>query len=271
MLSSLIRGQNRTMILCTRKLHSKTCAISTRRKGRLARLRSSGPVTWPKNYEPSLKWAWIDTCCIDKSSSSELTETINSMFLWYRQAKVCFVYLGDLPQSPTADPEARSSRDHVKDFFPRCRWFTRGWTLQELIAPNEMEFYDLVWMRRGTKSTLKRIISSTTGVDISVLDDSENFSTIPVGRRMSWISKRNTKRVEDIAYCLFGIFDVNMPLIYGEMEKAIVRLQTVIGSTGQRLVAVRVVHRQQQRSTRSKRPNVPWNVFPVTPLFQMLP
>lgn len=91
-----------------------------------------------------IPYAWVDTCCIDKRSSAELTEAINSMFRWYKQAVICFAFLSDLPARQNA----------MEVCFPGCRWFTRGWTLQELIASKEIEFYDQEWNLTGTKVTL---------------------------------------------------------------------------------------------------------------------
>lgn len=166
-----------------------------------------------------LSYAWIDTCCIDKSSSAELTEAINSMFNWYKKSAICFAFLSDLS----------ASEDEVqKNEFWRCRWFTRGWTLQELIAPEKVEFYDQRWQWSGTKKSLQRKLSAITGIDLEILEDSNLLSTIPVARRMSWASRRKTSRVEDRAYSLLGLFDVNVPLIYGEGPKAFIRLQEEI-------------------------------------------
>lgn len=169
-----------------------------------------------------IEYAWIDTCCIDKSSSSSLSEAINSMFSWYAQSEVCFVILEDL--KPSA-----STPEH-------CRWFTRGWTLQELIAPTQVRFYDRSWTFRGTRKDLSHILSLLTGIEPRVLrydstrDIRSILSSIPVARRMSWAAKRETSRPEDIAYCLLGIFGVNMPMIYGEGENAFVRLQMQIAN-----------------------------------------
>ncbi|KAF8853104.1 HET-domain-containing protein [Acephala macrosclerotiorum] len=171
--------------------------------------------------ERGIKYAWIDTCCIDKLSSAELTEAINSMFKWYKDSTVCFAFLSDLHPSNSTSKAKKVPTDELG----RCRWFTRGWTLQELIAPDVVEFYDQSWILRGDKSSSRSQLFEITGIDIKVLTDSDKLSTIPVARRMSWASMRQTTRVEDLAYCLFGIFDVNLPLIYGEGLKAFIRLQ----------------------------------------------
>ncbi|EEU35443.1 uncharacterized protein NECHADRAFT_16940, partial [Fusarium vanettenii 77-13-4] len=166
-----------------------------------------------------LRYAWVDTCCIDKSSSAELSEAMNSMIQWYRQAAVCYAFLSDLPVSG----EIRGS-----DSFGKCRWFTRGWTLQELIAPADVRFFDQAWSPRGTKKTLCSEVSKITGISETVLGNQVPLSTIPLARRMSWAAGRQTTRAEDLAYCLLGIFDVNISMIYGEGSKAFVRLQEEI-------------------------------------------
>ncbi|KAI0910753.1 heterokaryon incompatibility protein-domain-containing protein [Ustulina deusta] len=168
-----------------------------------------------------LRYAWVDTCCIDKSSSAELSEAINSMFRWYQESDVCVVFLSDL--NPSQEPDVDFPRQ-----FPKSRWLTRGFTLQELIAPPIVSFYDRSWNYRGTKLGWRSLISETTKIDPSVLEDPQGLFLVPVGRRMSWAAKRNTTRVEDLAYCLLGIFDVNMPLLYGEGPKAFTRLQEEI-------------------------------------------
>jgi heterokaryon incompatibility protein (HET) len=167
--------------------------------------------------ENGLKYAWVDTCCIDKSSSAELTESINSMFQWYKNAVVCFVILEDL------QPEAA-----MEDRLPGCRWFTRGWTLQELLAPKRVELYDMAWNHRGSKLDFIQIISTATRIPPPVLLGEKSLTSCSIAGRMSWAAGRETSRVEDVAYCLLGIFDVNMPLIYGEGRKAFRRLQEEI-------------------------------------------
>lgn len=163
----------------------------------------------------NVSYAWIDTCCIDKSSSADLTESINSMFRWYKDAVVCYVFLEDLPPGQTRD-------------MARCRWFTRGWTLQELLAPKNVQFFDMGWNYRGSKLDLIDLISNATNIHREVLEGTKNLSDCSVATRMSWASHRQTARIEDIGYCLLGIFDVNMPLLYGEGVKAFRRLQEEI-------------------------------------------
>ncbi|KAI0538249.1 heterokaryon incompatibility protein-domain-containing protein [Xylaria digitata] len=170
-----------------------------------------------------LKWCWVDTCCIDKSSSAELSEAINSMFRWYKESAICFAYLSDLLPDPLDGSIVNFDQD-----FAQCAWFRRGWTLQELIAPKTLEFFDRGWNMRGTKAALTNTLHNITGVSTRVLENSDRLRETPVGTRMSWAADRQTKRVEDIAYCLLGIFDIYMPLIYGEGKRAFSRLQQEI-------------------------------------------
>lgn len=160
--------------------------------------------------EHDLKYAWIDTCCIDKTSSAELTEAINSMFHYYGQSTVCIAHLADL--------EAGTNN------ISSCRWFTRGWTLQELLTPTIVEFYNQEWEYIGSKTDHMEAIAKATNIGYGVLKDPSRIREYPLATRLSWSSRRQTTRPEDIAYCLLGIFDVNMPLIYGEGEKAFERL-----------------------------------------------
>jgi hypothetical protein len=165
------------------------------------------------------KWVWIDACCIDKTSSAELSEAINSMFFWYRDAVVCYVYLVDFIAS--SDPEFAVSGG-------RSRWFTRGWTLQELLAPENVVFYDHNWKDCGTKQSLAGIIANITKIDQRLLSGEARMNEYSVAQKMSWASLRETTRVEDMAYSLLGIFEINMPLLYGEGLKSFTRLQEEI-------------------------------------------
>ncbi|KAH8123378.1 hypothetical protein FP744_10005958 [Trichoderma asperellum] len=159
------------------------------------------------------EYVWIDTCCIDKTSSAELSEAINSMFLWYHQAERCYAYLADVPSKST---------------FKESEWFTRGWTLQELLAPSDICFVDENWHDIGTKVSQQQSISDCTGIPVSILCGDDDLDTASIAQRMSWASKRKTQRLEDRAYCLLGIFGIHMPLIYGEGEQAFLRLQEEI-------------------------------------------
>ncbi|KAI6002240.1 heterokaryon incompatibility protein-domain-containing protein [Pisolithus orientalis] len=169
-------------------------------------------------------WLWIDTCCIDKRSSVELSEAIGTMYRWYRSSQLCYVYLNDVdelafPTEPDFDRFGRSNG------WPE--WFSRGWTLQELIAPTEVEFFNKDWVSIGTKRDLTYTISRITGISSSVLrwglprsGPKPNIAQI-----LSWAADCKTTRVEDRAYSLLGLFDVNMPILYGEGSKAFRRLQ----------------------------------------------
>ncbi|KAM7188084.1 hypothetical protein V8F33_010847 [Rhypophila sp. PSN 637] len=166
--------------------------------------------------ELGFDYGWVDTCCIDKSSSAELSEAINSMFQWYKSSAICIAYLNDVgPERPIDDVR-------------HCRWISRGWTLQELIAPSEVEFYDSEWNHRGSRTTHSVLLSGITGIPENILVGSEKVQDCSVASRLSWASNRTTTRPKDIAYCLLGIFDVNMPLLYGEGPKAFRRLQETI-------------------------------------------
>ena len=161
---------------------------------------------------------WIDTCCIDKKSSAELSEAINSMYRWYEDARECYVHLSDVSWDLQNEEESRKS-------FIRSLWFTRGWTLQELIAPSHVEFFDRDWKSIGTKGSLLAEISATTGINKF---DLEAWTGACIATKMSWMSRRKTSRIEDMAYCMLGLFDVNMPLLYGEGRKSFMRLQLEI-------------------------------------------
>lgn len=170
-----------------------------------------------------LQFFWLDTCCIDKSSSQELSEAINSMFRWYEKSSRCYVYLSDVSKCITEGDVEDSSR--WKPAFRSSRWFTRGWTLQELIAPRSVEFFSREATYLGNKESLEQTIYEITGIALKALQGI-TLSQISVNERFSWAAKRMTKRDEDAAYCLLGIFDIQMPLIYGEgREKALKRLQ----------------------------------------------
>jgi hypothetical protein len=222
----------------------------------------------------NLEYIWIDTCCIDKTSSAELSEAINSMFQWYKKSSVCYIYLSDFPDTaylgvsglkhyldvPSATGTINAGSSDLKyrpgglfstgptdlgslgSSFENSRWFTRGWTLQELIAPEKRIFFSADWTAIGCALTLEKrrysnlyehlpeistLLGRITGIDLKILAGGQ-LCDISIARRMSWAANRNTTRTEDIAYCLMGIFDVNMPLLYGEGTKAFKRLQEEI-------------------------------------------
>jgi hypothetical protein len=161
-------------------------------------------------------YGWVNTCCIDKSSSAELSEAINSMFLWYKNAELCYAYLVDITGT---DPENRE--------FAASRWYTRGWTLQELLAPKTVIFIAKDWRVIGSKEKLVYTISAITKIHVGAFEGA-NINDFSVAQRISWASRRVTTRVEDTAYCLLGIFNVNIPLLYGEGLKSFRRLQEEI-------------------------------------------
>lgn len=211
--------------------------------------------------EGRIMYVWVDSCCIDKSSSAELSEAINSMFKWYEASEVCFVYLEDVPTG--MDPFPHDSA------FRKSRWWTRGWTLQELLAPHHTIFYDSAWERVFTpemgKGHFKKIalplrpeyevkrprrfsedrmqiqpviqqiryglLTEITGIPSPVLLKELSLSKVSAACKFSWASQRMTTRIEDKAYCLMGILGVNMPLLYGEGDRAFVRLQEVVISS----------------------------------------
>jgi hypothetical protein len=169
----------------------------------------------------ALDYFWVDTCCIDKSNSSELQEAINSMFKWYKNATKCYVYLFDI----SIEAPALGEEVCIPSQLQNCRWFTRGWTLQELIATEDVTFFDCDWNSIGSKKRLVETIAGITGIDSLVLSHRCKLHELSVAKRLSWAALRQTTRVEDQAYCLLGLMDINMTLIYGEGEKAFKRLQ----------------------------------------------
>jgi hypothetical protein len=172
----------------------------------------------------NLHYFWVDTCCIDKSNHTELSEAIASMFRWYKNAGKCYVYLSDVSSRDEAKVEDQLAWEPA---FRRSRWFTRGWTLQELLAPEFVEFFSRETLWLGSKITLERQIHGATQIPVEALHGSP-LTHFSLEERMRWIEERETKRKEDKAYCLMGIFDVFIPLIYGEGDNALIRLQEEI-------------------------------------------
>ncbi|KAK0732394.1 hypothetical protein B0T21DRAFT_384703 [Apiosordaria backusii] len=169
-------------------------------------------------------YIWIDTVCIDRRSSSELSEALNSMFGWYQKAAVCYAYLDDVHFDSYT-----SGYRTWKDDFSASRWFRRGWTLQELVAPKKLVFYAHGWRLLGTKSSLVKTVEKITGIEEVVLLEPRLVHNASIAQRMSWAAGRETARAEDVAYCLLGLFGVNLPIIYGEgQDKAFLRLQEEI-------------------------------------------
>jgi len=200
-------------------------------------------LTCEQAVKDNLEWAWVDTCCIDKTSSSELSEAINSMFQWYEESSVCYAYLIDVPavtvyvQGGSYQPQWKTITRPDLEAFPKSTWLTRGWTLQELIAPKEVVFYGEDWLHLGTRSDLSILLTSSTRIPKDVLDY-QYWVTLPsnpnpsdkysVAQKMSWAANRECTRLEDVAYCMLGLFGINMPLLYGEGEHAFTRLQEEI-------------------------------------------
>lgn len=167
-------------------------------------------------YKGKVVHLWLDTVCIKKQDPAEMSLSINSMYQWYKKAEVCFAYLDDYPT--TKVPE-----------FTQSKWFTRGWTLQELVAPRELVFFDKHWREIGDKERLQPSLTSRTKINGNFLLYPQGISRASISQRMSWFSGRNTTVHEDTAYCLLGLFGVNMPLLYGEgKERAFRRLQEEI-------------------------------------------
>ena len=170
-----------------------------------------------KGAEDNLQYSWVDTCCIDKSTSDEVSTAINSMFRWYRRACKCYVYLSDV-QVPNEVVDAQAFHITWKDAFRRSRWFTRGWTLQELLAPATVEFFSKEGKRLGSRISLEQEIFEVTEIPIEALRG-QRLSEFSIDDRMRWARKRKTTVKEDKVYCLLGVFGVFMPLIYGEGEE----------------------------------------------------
>ena len=201
-----------------------------------------------------LQYFWVDTCCIDKANYTELSEAIASMFRWYRDAVKCYVYLSDisvhcddnnqtkrtwksafqksrwLKRGTTLHDDDKQSQQTWESSFQKSRWFTRGWTLQELLAPKSVEFFSREGKHLGNKITLERQIHETTQIPIAALRGT-SLSHFSVNERIQWAAKRTTTRKEDSAYCLLGVFDVFIPLIYGEGENSFIRLKEAIDKT----------------------------------------
>ncbi|MCJ1422111.1 hypothetical protein MMC32_008482, partial [Xylographa parallela] len=181
---------------------------------------------WEQAKQDSLQYFWIDTCCIDTSSSQELSEAINSMFCWYKNAKNCYVYLSDVSNC-TSDEDGECTR-RWKPAFKKSRWFRRSWTLQELIAPSSVEFFSKEKTCLGNKQSLEQTLHEITEIAVEALRG-KALSWFGVAERFLWANERTTTREEDSAYCLLGIFDIQMPLLYGKgRERALKRLRREI-------------------------------------------
>ncbi|THU83251.1 HET-domain-containing protein [Dendrothele bispora CBS 962.96] len=190
-------------------------------EGRVGWTKVTSACAYARRYY--FKWIWIDSCCINKESSAELSEALNSMYGYYGNSMVCYVYLQDV---------SKDDKPHnTPSLLRSCRWFKRGWTLQELLAPSRVIFFNKHWTEIGTRWSLRDVIFTITSIPVEVFEgrDIDEYS---VAQRMSWAAHRETTRPEDKAYSLMGIFGVNMPPIYGEGDiKAFVRLQQEIMRT----------------------------------------
>ncbi|KAI1391995.1 HET-domain-containing protein [Hypoxylon trugodes] len=200
--------------------------------------------------EDKLQWAWVDTCCIDKASSAELSEAINSMYRWYENSVACYAYLSDVDYKDEF-PYAASNEN--SDERQISRWFTRAWTLQELIAPSNVIFYNRNWSVSWRRNDLEvaSIVSRVTRIPKNVIQH-ERFnhpSAYSIAQKMSWASRRSCTRLEDVAYSLLGLFNINMPLLYGEGENAFVRLQEeLLKETGDHSLFCWTVPRSSSRA-----------------------
>lgn len=164
-----------------------------------------------------LRYFWVDTCCINKADSVELQDAINSMYRWYQAAAVCYVYLTDVSTAGQAEG-SQLSELILEPAFRKSRWFTRGWTLQELLAPRNVKFFSYEGRQLGDKTTLERYIHEITGIAIPALRGT-SLSVFSVDERLSWTKNRQTTRREDKAYSLLGIFGIYMLPNYGEGEE----------------------------------------------------
>ena len=197
---------------------------SLKNKAGYAKIRFCGEQAQKDNLE----YFWVDTCCINKANNMEYSEAINSICRWYRDAVKCYVYLADVS---IPDGEDHTERTWERA-FSNSTWFTRGWTLQELLAPVAVELLSREGQRLGSRSTLEQQIHEITGIPITALRGTP-LSQFSVDERMRWAAKRNTKKKEDQAYCLLGIFDILMPPIYGEGDHAFIRLNKELGRSPQ--------------------------------------
>jgi hypothetical protein len=195
-----------------------------------------------------LDFFWVDTCCIDKSNNTELSKAINSMFSWYQNADRCYVYLSDVEIRTLDVDRSDEPARRWQPAFKESRWFTRGWTLQELLAPKAVEFFSAKGERLGDKVSLKHVIHETTNIPIGALTG-DSLVEFSVADRFSWAANRQTTEAEDGAYCLFGIFSVHLPLIYGEgREKALKRLKKEIQANSDEVASGSITAKNRTQS-----------------------
>ncbi|KIM50893.1 hypothetical protein SCLCIDRAFT_749189 [Scleroderma citrinum Foug A] len=172
--------------------------------------------------QDQLDWVWVDTCCINKDSSSELSEAINSMFRWYAKSERCYAYLHDIDELVfPSEPDM----ERFYEFNGWPKWFSRGWTLQELVAPKDVYFFNRRWTFIGDKKCLAKTLEVITRIAGRILEDGLSSKRPCVAQIMSWAADRKTTREEDRAYSLLGLLGVHMPMMYGEGKNAFRRLQ----------------------------------------------
>ncbi|THU90667.1 HET-domain-containing protein [Dendrothele bispora CBS 962.96] len=173
-----------------------------------------------KAAKENLEYIWIDTCCIDRSNKSELDRNINSMYSYYQNSQICYVYLSDVWVKTSLRAGAT---------IWGSEWFKRGWTLQELVAPKQLIFFKADWEPIGGRQQLTSVIHHLTGIPPSVLNGSTPIKSVDIRTRMSWCAGRETTKPPDLAYCLLGILEVSMAMDYTESRgSAFKRLQEVL-------------------------------------------
>jgi hypothetical protein len=161
-----------------------------------------------------LEYFWVDTCCIDKKNLVELSRALISMFRWYSNANKCYAFLSDVTCSSPRPSQEQGSKSWEEQFCS-SRWFTRGWTLQELLAPYSLDFFSNDRHHLGTKASLEQVISDITHIPVKALHG-QPLASFTISERLSWQEKRQTKEEEDIVYSMLGVFGVSMPVLYGE-------------------------------------------------------
>ncbi|KAJ4290293.1 hypothetical protein N0V90_010509 [Kalmusia sp. IMI 367209] len=184
-----------------------------------------------------LEWFWIDTCCINKSNKAELSQAIKSMFRWYQNATKCYVYLSDVS---TVKRKTSGKIVHWESALRGSRWFTRGWTLQELLAPRSIDFFSRERKFLGSKISLTQQIHEITGIPKAAIRGAR-LSQFTIDERLLWIEHRQTKLAEDRAYSLLGLFNVYIAPLYGEgTEGAFRRLLDEVHKLNRCIQAIRL-------------------------------
>jgi hypothetical protein len=166
--------------------------------------------------QDELQYFWIDTCCIDRWNLRERSKAINSMFQWYKNAIRCYVFLSDVSVSTATEPVQHSDWEPS---FHASAWFTRGWTLQELIVPVSVEFFSCEGYPIGDKASLDQLIHEITNIPLAALRNCL-LHQFTISERERWAENRETTEEEDIVYCLLGILGVSMPTVYGEGQES---------------------------------------------------